>query len=110
MFYLCSANFENLVARMQRRALKENRLDDANIDVIRARLKTYEAETKPVLNFYGKEIVHRINTDGTRRPENSLATIADSGRGESKSHRKSNENRFHGHGGIVVRQPRKTRA
>jgi adenylate kinase len=65
VFYLCSGNFENLVARMQRRALKDNRLDDANIDVIRARLKTYDRETKPVLNFYGKKIVHRINTDGT---------------------------------------------
>jgi adenylate kinase len=65
IFYLCSANFENLVHRMQRRALKENRLDDANLDIIRERLKTYERETKPVLNFYGKEIVHRINTDGT---------------------------------------------
>ena len=62
---MCSANFENLVARMQRRALKDNRLDDANIEVIRARLKTYERETKPVLNFYGRKIVHRINTDGT---------------------------------------------
>jgi adenylate kinase len=65
VFYMCSGNFENLVARMQRRALKDNRLDDANIEVIRARLKTYEKETKPVLNFYGKQIVHRINTDGT---------------------------------------------
>jgi adenylate kinase len=65
VFYLCSGSLKNLVARMQRRALKDNRLDDANIDVIRARLKTYEKETKPVLNFYGKELVHRINTDGT---------------------------------------------
>ena len=48
---------------MQRRAIKENRLDDANLDVIRQRLKTYEKETKPVLNFYGKKLVHRINTD-----------------------------------------------
>ena len=62
---MCSANFENLVKRLQRRALKDNRLDDANMDVIRARLKTYEAETKPVLNFYGKKLVHQINTDGT---------------------------------------------
>jgi adenylate kinase len=65
VFYMCSANFENLVARLQRRALKDNRLDDANLDVIRARLKTYERETKPVLNYYGKKIVHLINTDGT---------------------------------------------
>jgi adenylate kinase len=65
VFYMRSGSFKNLVARMQRRALKDNRLDDANIEVIRARLKTYEKETKPVLNFYGKKIVHQINTDGT---------------------------------------------
>ena len=65
VFYLCSENVENLVKRLQRRALKDNRLDDANMEVIRARLKTYENETKPVLNYYGKEMVHRINTDGT---------------------------------------------
>ena len=73
VFYLCSANFNNLVARMQRRALKDNRLDDANIETIRARLKTYEQETKPVLNFYGADIVHRINTDGT--PPQTFAKI-----------------------------------
>jgi adenylate kinase len=65
VFYLTSANKENLVTRLQRRALKDNRLDDANLDVIRERLKIYEKETKPVLNFYGKKLVHRINTDGT---------------------------------------------
>ncbi len=64
VFFLTSAKRENLVARMQRRALKDNRLDDANLDVIRERLITYEKETKPVLSFYGKELVHRINTDG----------------------------------------------
>ena len=63
VFYLCSANFENLVKRLQRRALKDNRLDDANMDVIRARLKTYEKETKPVVNYYGKHLVHRIDAD-----------------------------------------------
>ena len=64
VFYLTASKPETLVQRMQRRALKENRLDDANLDVIRERLKTYEKETKPVLNFYGKKLVHRINTDG----------------------------------------------
>jgi adenylate kinase len=63
IFYLRTTNMENLVQRMQRRALKENRLDDASLEVIRSRLKTYEKETKPVLNFYGKHLVHRIDAD-----------------------------------------------
>ncbi len=33
------------------------------MDVIRTRLKTYERETKPVLAFYGKKVLHRINAD-----------------------------------------------
>jgi adenylate kinase len=65
VFYLCSANAEILVKRLQRRALKDNRLDDANLEVIRERLKVYDQETKPVLNFYGKDLVHRVSTDGT---------------------------------------------
>jgi len=65
IFYLRSTNFDNLVQRMQRRALKENRLDDASLEVIRNRLKTYEKETKPVLKFYGKHLVHRIDADQT---------------------------------------------
>src|ERR1700733_319007 len=65
VFYLTSAKKENLVARLQRRALKDNRLDDANLDIIRERLKTYEKETRPVLKFYGKALVHNINTDGS---------------------------------------------
>jgi adenylate kinase len=65
VFYLTTAKKENLVARLQRRALKDNRLDDANLDIIRERLKTYEKETRPVLKFYGKALVHNINTDAS---------------------------------------------
>jgi adenylate kinase len=63
IFYLRCTKMDQLVDRLQRRALKENRLDDANIDVIRNRLKTYEKESKPVLNYYGKNLSHRINAD-----------------------------------------------
>src|SRR2546430_796251 len=63
IFYLRCTEEENLIDRLQRRALKENRLDDANIDVIRSRLKTYERESKPVIEYYGRKVVHRINAD-----------------------------------------------
>jgi adenylate kinase len=65
IFYLRSTRPEQLVERLQRRALKENRLDDANIDVIRARLETYELESEPVLDYYGKSVVRRINASQT---------------------------------------------
>ncbi len=65
VFYLSSSKTENLIARLQRRALKDNRLDDANLHIIRQRLKVYERETRPVLKFYGEKLVHAINTDGS---------------------------------------------
>jgi len=73
VFYLSCPDMDKLVARLQRRALRENRLDDANMDVIRQRLKTYESETKPVLEFYGKKLVHTI--DSTQTPINVLGHI-----------------------------------
>ncbi|HEV2695659.1 MAG TPA: nucleoside monophosphate kinase [Verrucomicrobiae bacterium] len=63
VFYMRSSDEEKLVARIQRRAVKENRLDDANLKVIRDRLHVYESETKPVLKFYGRKLVHNINAD-----------------------------------------------
>ena len=40
-------------------------LDDANLDVIRNRLQVYDQETKPVLDFYGPDVVHDINATQT---------------------------------------------
>lgn len=73
VFYLTCSDFNRLVERLQRRALRENRLDDANLAVIRNRLETYEKETKPVLDFYGPEMVHTI--DSTQTPINVLRDI-----------------------------------
>jgi adenylate kinase len=66
MIYLHCPDFNALVERLQKRALKENRLDDANIEVIRDRLETYERESKPVLDYYGRKLLHRV--DATQTP------------------------------------------
>jgi adenylate kinase len=42
VFYLHCTDMNKMVERLQRRALKENRLDDANLEVIRSRLKVYD--------------------------------------------------------------------
>ncbi|MEI7534927.1 MAG: nucleoside monophosphate kinase [Verrucomicrobiae bacterium] len=73
VFYLKSDDEKKLIARIQRRAIKENRLDDANLSVIRERLKVYEKETVPVLKFYGRKLVHHINAD--QSPAKVLADI-----------------------------------
>jgi adenylate kinase len=75
VFHLTCPDMEKMVERLQRRALRENRLDDANLDIIRNRLQTYEHETKPVLDFYGPKIVHTI--DSSQTPLNVLRNILD---------------------------------
>jgi len=73
VFYLACPDFEQMVNRLQRRALRENRLDDANLDVIRSRLSTYEQETRPVLDYYGDGLVHEI--DSSQSPTKVLLDI-----------------------------------
>ena len=65
VFNLRCRRADVLIERLQRRALKENRLDDANLEVIRNRLKTYERESRPVLDFYGKKLIHHIDAGQT---------------------------------------------
>ena len=72
-FNFVCADEGKLVERLQRRALRDNRLDDANLDVIRKRLQIYEQETKPVLDYYGPKLVHGI--DSTQTPVNVLRDI-----------------------------------
>ena len=71
--YLICTDFEKLVTRLQRRALRENRLDDVNLDVIKTRLATYERETRPVVDFYGEDLVRRV--DATQTPIEVLQNI-----------------------------------
>jgi adenylate kinase len=70
---LTCPDFNKLVERLQRRALRENRLDDANLELIRQRLVTYERDTRPVLDYYGPDLVHNI--DSTQTPINVLRSV-----------------------------------
>jgi adenylate kinase len=57
---------ENLMfERIRRRALKENRLDDASEEVIRRRWEVYDSETRPVLEHYSKKIVTQVEASGS---------------------------------------------
>ena len=75
VFFLHCSDQDKMIERLQRRALRENRLDDANLEVIKKRLETYERETKQVLDFYGPEVVHTI--DATQSPLDVLREILD---------------------------------
>jgi adenylate kinase len=61
VIHLVCADMGKMIERLKRRALKENRFDDANDKVIQRRLEVYEQETRPVLDFYPREKVQRID-------------------------------------------------
>ena len=65
LLHLTCPDRNKMIERLQRRALRDNRLDDANLDIIRTRLQVYDQETKPVLDFYGPDIVRDINATQT---------------------------------------------
>lgn len=61
MIHLQSVSNEELVARIKRRALKENRQDDVVETVILRRLEVYEKESQPLLSHYSSSIRHSID-------------------------------------------------
>ena len=70
--------------RLKKRALKDNRLDDANEEVIKRRLALYETESKPVLGYYGPDRITCI--DATEPPAKVLLHILESVNGVNGSH------------------------
>ena len=65
VIHLVCKDLDEMVHRMKRRALKENRLDDADESVIRHRFEVYDNETKPVLDHYDPGIIREINALGS---------------------------------------------
>lgn len=51
--------------RLRKRALKENRIDDADEKVIRRRWSIYEKETRPILDFYPSHLLYEVNSIGS---------------------------------------------
>ncbi|MFG0329100.1 MAG: adenylate kinase family protein [Phycisphaerales bacterium] len=56
---------EEIVRRLAGRALQQGRADDAKEEVIRRRLDIYRRETRPVLEFFGDELVTEVYAIGT---------------------------------------------
>ena len=73
IIYLKCADMKKMVERLRRRALKENRFDDANDATIQHRLEVYEHNTKPVLEHYPQEKIADI--DATLSQIKVLAAI-----------------------------------
>jgi adenylate kinase len=73
VFHLSCPDRTELARRMRKRALKDNRIDDASDRVIQQRIATYEAETKPILDYYSGGLVTEI--DATQPPVEVLNDI-----------------------------------
>ena len=74
LVYLETHDQEKMVARLNRRALHENRLDDTNEAVIRRRFAEYERETAPVLAHYPCDLIYTV--DASERPIEVLTRVA----------------------------------
>jgi adenylate kinase len=57
---------EEIVRRLKSRALKDNRLDDANEETIRHRLEVYETESAPLIDWYPHKL--RVDIDALQSP------------------------------------------
>ena len=61
IIHLVCADVDKMVDRIKRRAIRENRADDANEDVILARFDVYRRESEPVINAYPPEMISQID-------------------------------------------------
>jgi len=84
VFHLSCPNRETLFTRLKKRALKDNRLDDANEQVIQRRLDIYESESKPVLDYYPEDRVTVV--DAMQAPSKVLFDILASVNGVDGHH------------------------
>lgn len=62
----CVSNRGEIVRRLKSRALRDNRLDDANEETIRRRLQIYDEESKPVIEYYPASV--RVEVDALQSP------------------------------------------
>jgi adenylate kinase len=73
IFHLKINDNAKAMERLKSRALRENRLDDINDEVIRRRLATYHDETYQTLSFYDKSLI--CDVDAGQPPIDVLRDI-----------------------------------
>ncbi|RMG33316.1 MAG: nucleoside monophosphate kinase [Planctomycetota bacterium] len=75
IIHLRCTDEEQMIHRIKRRAIRENRYDDANEDVIRRRFQVYHQETRKVLDYYDPQIIAAVDSLGS--PAEVLRSILD---------------------------------
>lgn len=72
VFHLSCPDRAELARRIRKRALKQNRLDDANEAIIRTRFEIYDKESKPILEYYAGRVVQ---IDASQSPVKVVSDI-----------------------------------
>ncbi len=75
VIHLVCANEQSMIDRIKRRAIRENRSDDANEQIIRTRFEVYRRESEPVINCYPSELVAQV--EANRLPTEVLRQVLD---------------------------------
>jgi adenylate kinase len=65
IIHLVCPDEERMIHRIRRRAIRENRVDDANEEIIRYRFEIYRQQTKPVLDRYPPELISQVDAMGS---------------------------------------------
>ncbi|MCA9010487.1 MAG: nucleoside monophosphate kinase, partial [Planctomycetaceae bacterium] len=65
LIYLKCSDEEDMIHRIRRRAIRENRTDDANETIIRRRFDVYREVTAPVLQQYDPSVIHEVDANGS---------------------------------------------
>lgn len=73
LFHFRCDDHSELVYRVQRRALREHRVDDMQEEVIRVRLKEYDDKSKALIRYYAAKPIYNINSQ--QRPVEVLYDI-----------------------------------
>lgn len=63
--HLVCQDTEAMIHRIRRRAIRENRADDAQEEIIRRRFSIYREETQPVLDYYPSTIISEVDAMGS---------------------------------------------
>jgi len=71
--HLVCANEDQMIERLKRRALAENRADDADEAVIRHRFEVYHRQSRPVLDYYPHKLV--LTVEALATPEEVAKNI-----------------------------------
>jgi adenylate kinase len=65
VIHLRCSDEEEMIHRIRRRAIRENRQDDANEEVIRHRFQVYHKLSAPLLAHFGSDIISTVDASGS---------------------------------------------